>query len=127
MTRKKSHRREMRFITIIAVHVPMTRDCLDMMRYDSCFPSSEDETRKLWAMEHGGAALKDHLVQFTCVGRAENTPNVERWRSFGCTVFDVRSPAEPHLSDKELLEKWETYQLMEQAPDVIGGHRYRKR
>jgi hypothetical protein len=110
---RKPHRRETRYVTVISVHVPMLRDAIDMMRYDSCYPSTEDESRKLWALSDGYGGEKDpkdHLVQFTCAGRADNTPTVDRWRSFGCTVFGVRSLDEPLRSPDELLLAWRAHQ-----------------
>lgn len=112
--KRKPHRKESRYVTIISVHVPCTRDVIDMMRYDSCFPSTEEESRKLWVLSDGYRDKpkdpKDHLVQFTCVGRNDGTPTVERWQSFGCTVFEVRSLDEPLKSPDELLAAWRTFQ-----------------
>lgn len=111
---RRTHRREPRYVTIIAVHVPMTRDVIDMMRYDQCYPSTEEESRKLYVLSdaHRSKPLdpKDHLVQFTCAGRTYNVPVIERWRSFGCTVFSVRHPDEPLLSPDELVEAWRAHQ-----------------
>lgn len=110
----KKHRKESRYITVIAVHVPMTRDVIDMMRYDSCFPSTEEESRKLYALSDGYSEKpkdpKDHLVQFTCAGRNDGTPTVDRWRSFGCTVFTISSPDSPLKTPDELLAAWHLFQ-----------------
>lgn len=107
MSRRKPHRKESRYVTIVAVHVPSLRDVIDMMRYDSCYPATEDESRKLWVIEDSGRRKPtDHLVRFACAGRAENTPTVDRWRSFGCTVFCVRSPDAAPMTDDELLAAW---------------------
>lgn len=106
---RKAHRRQTRYVVRIAVHVPMARDAIDMMRYDSCFPASEEESRKLWALDDSKREPASHLVQFICVGQNENTPTRDRWRSFGCTVFEVFSPDEPLKSPAELLASWSTY------------------
>jgi len=108
---KKIHRRESRFVCVVLVHISTLRDALDMMRYDCCYPATEDESRKLYrlsdiSMSRNDRKPTDHLVQFICVSRTENTPTVRRWSSFGCTVFCVRSPSDPLLSDEELLATW---------------------
>ncbi len=114
---RRTHRREPRFVTLIAVHVPMLRDAIDMMRYDCCYPSTEEESRKLYALSDGGNPTdQDHLVQFTSAGRNDGTPTVDRWRSFGCTVFAIRNPDEPLLSPAELLAAWRAHQAGVRAP-----------
>ena len=104
MTRKP-FRREPRFVQMIAVHVHGIHGLIDMLRYDSCFPSSEIESRKLTKLIDHASEPSDHILRLTRVARNDLPPTDQRWRSFGCTVLDYRSPDDEPISDTDLAER----------------------
>jgi hypothetical protein len=54
---------------------------LDMLRYDSCWPATQDDVRRLdhW-QEMTGGAPRSVLME------SANEPTRDRWSSFGWTV-----------------------------------------
>lgn len=90
----KSHRSERRYITCISVRASSAESLIDMMRYDSCFPSTEEDAHKIARLMSTDTPSNpdDHIINLTCVGRNDLTPTLGRWRSFNCTVIDVRHP-----------------------------------
>lgn len=62
---------------------------IDMMRYDCCWPASEDDSRKLEKSQAFGGerTALDHVVKFFSVG--SHAPTIARWQSFGCEVLAV--------------------------------------
>lgn len=66
---------------------------IDMMRYDMCFPATEEDSRKLERAQMGGGprSRMDHLVKFLAV--SQSAPTEARWRSFGCEVLAVGEKA----------------------------------
>ncbi len=74
-----------------------------MMRYDSCYPSTEEESHKLMRLISQEARPEDHILRLSRVARNDLPPTRGRWQSFGCTVLDARSPDDEPLSDEEIL------------------------
>jgi hypothetical protein len=92
----KHYKKEPRYISIITVRCSSTRAVLDMMRYDSCFPATEDDSRKLERLidaphGHPGAPDDFNVIKFIRCGRNDGVTD-DRWASFGCTVLDVKAP-----------------------------------
>lgn len=98
--------KEPRFVSRLAVYVPSVEALLDMMRYDSCYPATEDDARKLAHLVTGEAwsSPADHLIRLTRVARNNQPATAQRWRSFGCHVLDERPPEHTQPTDDELLE-----------------------
>lgn len=62
----------------------------DMMRYDHCFPATEDESRKLERVANGDVSdPADHVVRFLRRALNPGPPTTARWQSFGCEVLGV--------------------------------------
>jgi hypothetical protein len=76
-TMKKVSVFEVRFVVEGAGDFPM-----DMLRYDTCFPATEDDARR--------AALQNGTRQVTVIGRslAGRVPTEGRWASFGWKVIE---------------------------------------
>ena len=99
---KNPFRKEARYVSRIYVQAHGTESLLDMMRYDSCYPSSEAEANKLARMLGGHDSPTDHIVCLTRVAVNQLPPTEGRWRSFGCIVLAVQHPDEVELSDDQL-------------------------
>ena len=96
---KKSHMKEYRYVSAVAVWVPSVHSLIEGCRYDSCYVESETEAHKVNHMidlNSGG------VVRLTRVARTDAPPTIDRWRSFGAYVLDVRHPQETPLTDAEL-------------------------
>lgn len=88
--------KEPRYIQKFTVRIGTISSVIDMMRYDSAWPASEEDSRKLErVMSMGGnPSPEDRVVTFLRAGRNANGPTEARWASFGCEVlhvFEVRS------------------------------------
>ena len=59
---------------------------LDMLRYDQCFPASEEDSRKI-AQSIEDFYKRDWMIRVRKNSSHEFT--VGRWESFGCTVETV--------------------------------------
>ena len=96
-------KRETRYTSKLVVHVADAAALVEMMRYDSCFPSSEAEAHKIIRLiGHSDAEDgSDHIIRLTRVAMNDNPPTSERWKSFACHVLDVRHPEGSPLSDEE--------------------------
>lgn len=104
----KLQHKEQRFISKITVYVNSAEGCVDMMRYDSCYPATEEDAHKLGRLMWGStvdpnlATSDDHIITFTRCAR-NNLPATEgRWRSFNCVVLDERHPEAEALSIDKL-------------------------
>lgn len=62
---------------------------LDMLRYNQCWPESQGDMDKLRAAYYCTEEDKQKAIVVNITGI--NPPSVERWRSFGWAVNDVRS------------------------------------
>jgi hypothetical protein len=72
--------------TFFSVRVGSIRSVFDMMRYDQCYPATEDDARKLGMLCPGGrATADDHVIRFASSMRT--APTIDRWASFGCEVL----------------------------------------
>lgn len=96
---KKSHMKEYRYVSAVAVWVPSVYALLEGCRYDSCYIELETEVHKVNELHdrRGGG-----VVRLTRVARTDAPPTIDRWRSFGAYVLDVRHPQETPLTDAEL-------------------------
>jgi hypothetical protein len=92
----KTSRKEARYIQRIVVKVGSIQGVLDMMRYDSCYPETEEDAHKLTRIANGTAKDEDHIVNFIRAARTQSGPTAPRWASFACAVLDVQHPDEPH-------------------------------
>lgn len=105
----KLNRRETRYVSVLVVHIPDVMALIDMLRYDRCCPTSEDETQKIYRLlgeRRGGkdASPLDHVIRLHRFA-AENTPATSaRWESYGCHILDERSPDVEQLSDADILQ-----------------------
>lgn len=103
---------------------------IDMMRYDSCSPATEQDSAKLERRLHtreethlDGVKQPDPWVYFRRFVQdgAPKPPNVERWRSFGWECwpqpFDSIGEAESYA----ILEAREVKERAERAQKVKGG------
>lgn len=99
MATKKSYLKESRYVSAVSVWVPNIYALLDGCRYDSCYAESEAEVHKVNRMiDSGGGGI----VRLVRVARTDAPPSLDRWRSFGAYVLDVRHPQESPLTDAEL-------------------------
>lgn len=94
----KHYKKESRYISVITVRVSSTRAALDMMRYDSCWPATEEDSRKLEQLidaPRGREGLDGpdfNIVNFIRAGRNDSGATDGRWASFGCEVISVKAP-----------------------------------
>jgi hypothetical protein len=96
---KKSHLKESRYVSAVAVWVPNVHALIEGCRYDSCYIESETEAHKVNHMiDHGSGGV----VRLTRVARTDAPPTIDRWRSFGAYVLDVRHPQETLPTNAEL-------------------------
>lgn len=97
--------------TKFLVRIGTISSCIDMMRYDQCFPASDEDSRKLEKAQMGGGkrTYMDHLVKF--IGVSPSCPTRERWASFGCTVMAVGETATNKTY--EMLERSQVEQAKE--------------
>jgi len=62
----------------------------DMLRYDGCYPATQEDVTKLdWEVHDG---LKPRRITLRCRGAKESGPSVERWKSFGWPVVNQLLP-----------------------------------
>lgn len=101
---KKFLRKEQRFISIITVHIGSAEGCVDMMRYDSCFPATEEDAHKLGRLMSSDGTPDDHIIAFMRCSRNELPATEGRWRSFNCTILDERHPEAETLPMHKLRE-----------------------
>ena len=107
---KRRSQKQVRYITLLTVHVASAASLIDMMRYDMCYPASEDESRKIWSLigtEQCGNPNdpKNHIVRLLRVAMVDKDATAERWRSFACTVLDERRTNEVPFSDADAFRK----------------------
>lgn len=103
-SKRKLTQRENRYTSKLVVLVADPAALIEMMRYDSCFPSSEVEAHKIIRIiNHSGAEDgSDHVIELTRVALNDNPPTIARWKSFACYVLDVRHPEEASLNDEQI-------------------------
>lgn len=99
---KKHYKREMRYVSVLTVHVPSFDALLDMLRYDRCCPATEVESSRIERLIGNSSDPGDHIVRLVRFSPGDARAS-ERWRSFGCRVLDERSPKDAPLSDEEAL------------------------
>jgi len=64
---------------------------IDMLRYDSCYPDSQDDVNRIVAtLDYRRRTVKDeaHVISVIHVGDKGWTPTDERWKSFGWKVIE---------------------------------------
>lgn len=88
----RPYRKEPRYIQRVVVRVSRVSNVLDMLRYDSCYPENQEDSRKLERLLGGSRSPDDHVISFIRAGRNESGPTLRRWQSFGCDVLRVEHP-----------------------------------
>ncbi len=88
-SKKVTMQEETRYISTFTVRVSGFAGVIDMMRYDSCYPATEVESRKLERISSGSDKAEDHVVTFIRAGRNDSGPTIRRWASFNCKVLEV--------------------------------------
>jgi hypothetical protein len=99
----KHYRKETRYVSILTVHAPDASSLLDMLRYDRCCPATEADAGKIERMINQCASGADRIVALIRYSLNPDRATVGRWRSFGCTVLDERSPDRAPLTEHEAL------------------------
>lgn len=99
---RKPFRRESRYVSKLCVWVPDATALIEGMRYDSCYPDSEAESYKISRLASHSATAAEHVVRLTRVARTDAPPTLDRWRSFGAFVLDVRHPDDSPITDADL-------------------------
>jgi hypothetical protein len=102
----KKSRRQTRYTSSLVVHVCDAQGLIDMMRYDNCYPSTEEESYKIGRLINGSAEPADHFIRLTRVAGSDNPPTEGRWKSFRSTVIDYRDPETSPISDDEIKNWW---------------------
>lgn len=93
MATRKKYTKESRYVFKFTVEISTTlSSVLDMMRYDSCYPASEEDAYKLARLRTPNAKPDDRFVTFIRAGRNANGPTEARWASRGCRVVEVHRP-----------------------------------
>lgn len=103
---KAKSRKETRYVSVVTVHVPSAAAFVDMMRYDCCYPHSEDESRKIWALIAAPGLVhqpSDHVIRFVRVSHAQLAADARRWESFGCKVLGENHPDDEPMTDEQAL------------------------
>lgn len=95
MPKKTVSKKQVRYVSRIAVFVPGLNAVIDMLRYECCYPASEVEAGKL-------SSDKPGIVKLTMVASSNREPSRDRWRSFGCAVLATWGPDEAGPGDPEL-------------------------
>lgn len=101
----KFHRKEQRFISILTIYASSAQGLFDMMRYDSCFPSTEAEAHKIGRLNENEDSPEDHIIVLTRCARNDAPATEGRWRSFNCHVLDERHPDSEALPMDKLLAR----------------------
>jgi len=100
---KKPYLKESRYVTALCVWVPNAFALIEGCRYDSCYPASEAESHKIERLSKDpGDDDANHIIRLVRVARTDAPPALDRWRSFGAYVLDVRHPQETPLTDRDL-------------------------
>ena len=81
--------KETRYISKLTVRVSGIGGVIDMMRYDSCYPATEEDSRKLERIANHTDSGEDRFVDFIRAGRNKLGPTVRRWASFNCKVLEI--------------------------------------
>jgi hypothetical protein len=95
--------REPCFVSILTVKVSSFQSCVDMMRYDSCCPATEEDAAKLIRLTGQTATQADHIIKFKRFARNSQPATFTRWRSFNCFVLDERAPGEDPFDINTIL------------------------
>jgi hypothetical protein len=62
---------------------------IDMLRYDGCFPDSEQDSGKIARnLTENKCRLEVKIGRY--VDHKNSTPCVGRWQSFGCQISDIK-------------------------------------
>lgn len=85
-------------VTIITVFVPCADALIDMLRYDACFPHTEDDSNKIRRLMADTTDGDDHIIELKRASANSEPATVGRWQSFGCKVLDERHPDAEALS-----------------------------
>lgn len=80
--------KQVRFVSIFSVRISGVQGAIDMMRYDQCYPATEEDARKLMRIVAGTDKADDHVIQLVRVASTDRGPDLRRWRSFNCEVLD---------------------------------------
>lgn len=86
------YRKEQRFISIVTVYASSAESLIDMMRYDSCYPSTEEDAYKIGRLMTRDGSADDHIVTLIRCARNDLPATKGRWKSFNCIVLDERHP-----------------------------------
>lgn len=68
----------------VKVHLPFP---IDMLRYDECFPASQDDSAK---MSSDSGVKEISLIHYH--SSKYWNPTILRWRSFTCEVIEIEKP-----------------------------------
>lgn len=101
MSRRNAHRREPRFVSMMAVLVHDAYALTECMRYDSCFIATEAESHKVKHLIDGSS--DDEIVRLYRVAPNDRPPTEDRWRSFDCHVLATWHPDESPPTDEYLM------------------------
>src|SRR5262245_10605595 len=103
----KLRQREVRFSSVLTVYAPDANSMIDMMRYDRGHPLRREDAEKIVRLierrSGGERQPEDRIVQILRTSSNNDDPS-ERWRSFGCSILDVRAPDVPAMTEAELAE-----------------------
>lgn len=99
---RKPYLKDTRYVTALCVWTGSAPALIECMRYDSCYPASEVEANKIQRLINNSAEPADHVIRLIRVARTDMPPTIDRWRSFGSLVLDVRHPEDSPLTDAEL-------------------------
>lgn len=93
--KKAKGKKQTRYVSRFAVSVPGLNAVIDMLRYDTCYPTTEVEASKL-------SADQPCVVRLTMAASSDREPSRDRWASFGCVVLATWGPDDVGPSDSEL-------------------------
>lgn len=112
----KPRKSDRRYCSVLTVYAELDRSILDMLRYDSCCPATEEDAHKIGRVMDGGGEPADRVIRLRRFAAADVPATEGRWRSFGCHVLDERNPDDVPLTDTEAA-------LLIAARSSIGGWR----
>jgi hypothetical protein len=89
----KISREETQYVQRVEILMPLRGvHWIDMLRYDRCFPATEQDAGKLSRIAEGSAVEADRRVNFIRVTGAKSQPQEARWENFGCKILFFAEP-----------------------------------
>lgn len=67
---------------------------IDMLRYDSCYPATGEDTQWIESERAAGNGSRELMLEHRSHGSRTWTPTFGRWQSFGWVVTEVYRPNE---------------------------------